>query len=265
MKISINGTALFVDESGEGETALLFLHFFGGSGRSWREVIAQLPNFRCIAPDLRGFGASNATENGYSIDESADDVAALIQKLEAQNYVLIGHSMGGKIALALAARRPKGLHHVVLLAPSPPTPEPMDDAERERLLKGYGQQEVVERTLRAISHRPISLAARERFINDGLRASHAAWRAWLQGGSREDMGARMSRVEVPVTVLAGECDQAMTPDLLHREVVAPIHGARLQIVPGAGHLLPLEAPDEVAVVCRLAVSQRHTSELSFKG
>ncbi len=249
MKILINGTTLHVRESGAGEVALVFLHYFGGSSRSWDEVTARLPDFRCIAPDLRGFGDSQAPDNGYSVDEQADDIAALIEALGVECFVLVGHSMGGKIALALAARRPKGLERLVLLAPSPPTPEPMSDAERERLSLGFGDPKAAEQTARSITARPISPAIRSRIIKDNLRSSRAAWHAWLQGGSREDISERMNEIEVPILVLAGECDAGMTPDLLHREVIGRVGGAQERVIPGAGHLLPLEAPDEVALAC----------------
>ena len=244
MKIPANNAVFNVDESGAGEPAFVFLHYFGGSHRSWSEVVARLPAGRCITPDLRGFGDSEASD-GYSVDDHADDVAALVDEMGLGNYVLVGHSMGGKIALALAARRPKELQRLVLIAPSPPTPEPIPDEERTRLLKGYGDRRAAEATFRAITALPISPALRERVLQDNLRTSRAAWRAWLECGSREDISARMSDIEVPVVVLAGECDEGMTPDLLQREVVERIGGARMRVVRGAGHLLPLEAPQEI--------------------
>ncbi len=249
MNVSANGLNFNVRESGAGEVALVFLHYFGGSSRSWDEVTARLPDFRCITPDLRGFGDSDAPENGYSVDENADDIASLIEVLGVERFVLVGHSMGGKIALALAARRPAGLERLVLLAPSPPTPEPIPDSERERLSLGLGAPEAAEQTALSITARPISPAIRGRIIEDNLRSSRAAWHAWLQGGSREDISERMKRIEVPVLVLAGECDAGMTPDLLRREVIGRVGSAQERVIPGAGHLLPLEAPDEVALAC----------------
>lgn len=252
MKTTVNGTTLNVFESGAGESTLLFLHYFDGSGRSWDEVTARLPDVRCIAPDLRGFGDSDAPIGTYSVDENADDIAVLIEVLGIERWTLVGHSMGGKIALALAARRPAGLQKLVLLAPSPPTPEPIPDQERKRLLDGYGDRQAAEQTFRAITSLPLSPQLHNRVLEDNLRSSREAWRAWLESGSREDISARMSRIEVPVMVLGGECDGGIPPALLQRAVVERIGGAQLRVVAGAGHLLPLEAPHEVAQACRLA-------------
>jgi 3-oxoadipate enol-lactonase len=79
-------------------------------------------DFRCVAYDHRGWGESDKPETGYSIPELANDAGALIQALGLTRYVLIGHSMGGKVAQRLAAKRPEGLEALILVAPAPPTP-----------------------------------------------------------------------------------------------------------------------------------------------
>ncbi len=259
MKITVNDASLHLLDSGAGEASsghptLIFLHYFGGSGRSWREVSALLQSdFRCIALDARGFGDSDATPERWSVRRAADDVEALLQVLEARDvrgFVLVGHSMGGKVALELAARRPRYLQALALLAPSPPTPEPMEDSERARLLASHGQRDQVEETLNGILARPLPAAIFERCVQDSLRASAAAWRWWLEAGSREDISARVPQIEAATLVVAGAQDAAMTPQVLEREVVARIEGARLETIAQAGHLLPLEAPREVARLIR---------------
>lgn len=228
--------------------ALIFLHYFGGSSRSWAEVIARLaPRYGCHALDLRGFGGSDAhARKGYSVDDYADDVAASISELNVESHVLIGHSMGGKIALALAARRPANLRALVLLAPSPPTPEPIPEAERKRLLHAHGDRLAAEETLGKITARPLPAPVFERCVEDQLRCSPQAWRAWLEGGSREDISIEVTRIDVPVLVVAGEKDEPLTADLLRHEVVRRIAGARLVTLPDVAHLLPLETPTAVA-------------------
>lgn len=260
MRISVNNASLHVLDSGASEAhshrpTLVFAHFFGGSSRSWREVAACLEDFRCIAPDARGFGQSDATPQSWSVSQAADDLEALLQALEVRDFVLIGHSMGGKVALEVAARRPKYLRSLVLLAPSPPTPEPMEDEDRARLLASHGKRNQVEETMRAITVRPLPEAIFERCVQDSLRASGVAWRWWLEEGSREDISARASQIEVPTLVVAGAEDAALGPQVLEREVVTRIADARLEVVAGARHLLPLEAPGEVARLIREATRE----------
>ncbi len=255
MKHQINGVTLNVFDSSivnsQSSIALVSLHYFGGSSRSWHGVIECLADeYRCIAPDLRGFGDSQATPGGYAVNDGADDVAALIEHLGIERYVLVGHSMGGKIALALAARQPAGLQSLILLAPSPPTPEPMAEAERQRLLNGYGDRRAAEETIRKITARPLPDALFEQAVEDNLKSGRAAWQAWLQSGSREDIAADMERIKVATLVVAGEKDKGMTPAVLRREVVERISGASLTVVPDASHLLPIEAPAKVAKLIR---------------
>ncbi|MFN2454510.1 MAG: alpha/beta fold hydrolase [Pyrinomonadaceae bacterium] len=251
MRHQVNGITLNVSERGSNDSpsnnpALIFLHYFGGSSREWSAVIDQLGNdYRCVAPDLRGFGESDAPAT-YAVSDYADDVAALIDKLQLDRFILVGHSMGGKIALALAARRLRGLVSLILLAPSPPTPEPITDEERARLLAGFGKRSEAEATIRKITARPFAPALFEQAIEDNLRSSGAAWRAWLEDGSREDISGEMSKIETPALVAVGAEDKGITTSLLEREILGHISQARLTVIPEAGHLLPLEASVTIA-------------------
>ena len=254
MKFQLPGALLDASIAGKGEPSLLFLHYFGGSSRSWSEVIEELcPSLRCIAPDLRGFGASNAARGPFSLAQNADDIAALIGELKLENFWVIGHSMGGKIALELASRRPRGLEGLVLLAPSPPSPEPMSEETRASLLESHGRVTKAREILCDITAHPLPAATFQRAIKDNLRVSDEAWRAWLESGSREDISAQMSRVDVPVEVVAGAKDENLGAKVMKREVMPLLRDARLQIVADCGHLLPLEAPEAIAEMVRSAV------------
>lgn len=256
MKVKINGTVLNVFEAGvenynETRPSLVFLHYFGGSSRAWTEVVEQLADdYHCIAPDLRGFGASDSMPENYAVKDYADDVSDLISTLEIENYVLIGHSMGGKIALAFAARNSRGLRSLILLAPSPPTPEPIKEEEREKLLQTHGNRCVATDTVCKAAGGKLSGEVFERAINDNLRTSEAAWKGWLENGSREDISTEIEKINVPVLITAGEKDESMTPELLEREVVRRIENTRLVVVPEGKHLLPLEVPATVVKLIR---------------
>ena len=229
--------------------ALVFLHYFGGSGRTWEPVMEILASrgWRCLAPDLRGFGNSPATGEAwahYTVDTMADDVRGLVGRLELARFLIVGHSMGGKVALALAAQPPAGLAGVALLAPSPPTPEPLEDAERARLLAGHGNAAAVEETLGEITAHRLPVSLHDTTVADNLRASAPAWRAWLEHGSREDISARMPRIAVPVRIAVGGRDASITRSLVEGEIMRRLTHAEtsLELVPDVGHLLPLEAP-----------------------
>lgn len=252
MRVRANGITLNFSERGVGDAeanrpVLVFLHYFGGSSRAWTEVIDLLAlNYRCIAVDLRGFGDSDAPAEGYAVSDYAGDVTALMHELKIERYALIGHSMGGKIALLVASQRPPELSSLVLVAPSPPTPEPIKETERLRLLSAHGDRDAAMVTVNNITAHPLPRSIFERTIEDNLRSSQPSWRAWLLRGSREDIAACVSRIEVPVQVIAGASDSNITRDLLAREIVARVYKPCPISVLKAKHLLPLEAPQSLA-------------------
>lgn len=228
---------------------ILALHYWAGAGREFDALRALLPvGTRLLAPDLPGFGGQAAPVGfDYSLGAYADWVTAFIQRNDLADYVLVGHSMGGKVALALAAARPTGLRRLVLLAPSPPTPEPISDADRAASLAAYGQPAEAEKTFHKISQVPLSEAVRRQVVADNLRSTKAAWDAWLLGGALENIAALMGEIDVPCQLLAGTDDRAI-PDAIQRAQTLPLLpvGTLLTAVPGAGHLLPYEAPAAVA-------------------
>ncbi|QKG57809.1 alpha/beta hydrolase [Hymenobacter sp. BRD128] len=229
-------------------TTYLALHYWAGSGREF-ELLKPLlpPGSRLLAPDLPGFGDQAAPASfDYSVASYADWVAKYSEANKLTDYQIIGHSMGGKIALLLAARRPVGLRGLLLLSPSPPSAEPLSDADRAASLAAYGQPAEAEKTFVKITGIPLPEQERQQVVADNLRTTRAAWEAWLLHGSREDISAQMPRIEVPCRLLVGENDQAISP-AVQRQHTLPLlpAGTALVVVPGAGHLLPLEAPEEL--------------------
>jgi pimeloyl-ACP methyl ester carboxylesterase len=257
MKQTINGFQFNILEQGNGPLTLIFLHYFGGSALEWQVVMDSLSeDHHCVAVDLRGYGDS-APANGFpaettfSVDDMAEDVLTVIDRYASRNYVLIGHSMSGKVALAIAAGLPAGhqsagLQSLILVSPSPPVPEPIADDERQKLLDGYGKRAAAEQTLKNITFVAVSEAVRKQIIADDLRTTKPAWMAWLEIGSREDISSRMARVNVPVHIVVGAKDNALPPDVQDRLVLPYLKNATVEIVPGAGHLLPWETPNELA-------------------
>ena len=231
----------------------LALHYWAGSGREYEPLRARLPG-PLLAPDLPGFGAQPVPLGfDYSVAAYADWVAAYLAEQQLADFTLIGHSMGGKIALALAARRPAGLARLVLLSPSPPTPEPIAEADRRASLRAYGQPAEAEKTCRHITARPLAADQHRQVVADNLRTTRAAWNAWLLRGAREDISAQLPRLTVPCHLLVGAADRAITP-ATQRQQTLPLlpAGTPLTVVPGTGHLLPLEAPAAVAAACLAA-------------
>lgn len=149
--------------------ALVFLHYFGGSAQSWQWVAEKLSrDYRCIAINLPGFGHAPAMETS-SIAGFAEYVQKELDKLGLRSYTLIGHSMGGKIALQVAANAAKGtVQQIILVAPSPPTTEPMPAKDKERMLRhpnrGEATKSVDDAIKQALTEEQHSLAIETQLI-----------------------------------------------------------------------------------------------------
>ncbi len=243
---------------------LVFLHYFGGSSQSWRGVIDALENdFYCLAPDLRGFGKSQDGAS-FEIEDYAQDIIDLTDALDVEGYILIGHSMGGKIALEIAARKPEGLRSLVLFAPSPPTPEPMAEEEREKLLTTHGTKNAAEETIVNGVSRTLSSTVLADAVEANLQSSEAAWKAWLEVGSRRNIAPLMGEIEVPIFAAVGADDENMTAELIEREIVSCVEIGELSIIENARHLLPLEAAKETAAIIRSAVEKTLSADFQVK-
>lgn len=257
MKIATNGIRINVRDRGQGEPALVFIHYWGGSSRTWSEVIDGLADHhRSVALDSRGWGESDAPADGYSLSDLANDAQGVIAALELRRYVIIGHSMGGKTAQMLASRRPVGLAGLVLVAPSPPAPTVLQDEQRETILHVYDSRESIARARdHVLTALPLTEAQKERVVEDSLRGTAAAKHAWPTQVMLEDIRSEAGRINVPTLVLSGEADQVDPTAILRDKVLPYIPGAQLQVLPQSGHLSMLEAPEAVSRAIRLFVAK----------
>lgn len=260
MDIASNGIKIHVKDNGNGNgnPALVFLHYWGGSSRTWDGVIGELSGqYRTVAIDHRGWGDSDAPEHGYAIADLANDAEGVIEALNLRRYILVGHSMGGKVAQLLASRRPAGLAGVVLVAPSPPSPTVLPDERRAAMSHAYDTRESIAWVLEnVLTAKPLDPVLREQAINDSLRGAPSAKIAWPNAAMLEDIAAEVAAINVPVMVIAGEQDQVDRVETLQTELLPRIANARLHVLPGTGHLSPLEAPAALA-----ALIQRFVVEL----
>lgn len=222
-------------------TTVVLIHGFGTSARLWDKVLPLLET-EALTLDLPGFGASD--DERYSVDGMADAVQERLAGLE--RFVLVGHSMGGKVAAVLAARRPAKSSGLLLIAPSPLSPEPMTPQDREDLKAAYSQPEKLSQHYRTITRQPLGEDILAQLVTDGVRGSRAAWNAWPDFGSREERTAKAASIVVPVWVLTSADDPVITPEVVARQLRLTFGQAGFQELRGSGHLLPLELPGAVA-------------------
>jgi pimeloyl-ACP methyl ester carboxylesterase len=245
--IRVGKVEIYAEEQGTGSPTLVFLHYWGGSRRTWSEVIGRLSDrFRCVAVDLRGWAKSDHHAEDYSLSPQADDVEGVIEALNLKDFVLVGHSMGGKIAQMVAGRRPEGLKAVVLVAPAPPTPLLVPDTQKRMMLASYTMPEGVGDALKVISHRPLTLAQRLQVTEDSLGGAEGAKSTWVAQGMPLDISKRAAAITVPVCVIVGSVDQVEKEAALREAILPLVPQAKFEVIGDVGHLSPLEGPSEVA-------------------
>lgn len=250
MKVASNGISVHVEEQGGGDPSLVFLHYYGGSSRTWKHVVTALEGqFHTVAIDHRGWGKSDAPAAGYALADLAADAFGVIEVLKLRRYVLVGHSMGGKVAQLMAARRPAGLAGLILVAPAAPSPMIMPPQAREMLAGAYATRETVEAAIdMMLTAKPLSAADRAQVIEDSLRGAPPARIAWPRSTSLEDIAAEVGNIDAPTLVIAGELDRVDPPIRLQVELLPRIPHAAMRVLPGTGHLSMLESPGAVAAL-----------------
>jgi 3-oxoadipate enol-lactonase len=248
MKVAIGPRKLAYESVGSGPP-LVLLHAFPFDGRIWRKTAAALAGHaQVITPDMRGFGQSDISPDGFSIADLADDVAALLDALKLPTATVGGMSMGGYVALAFAERH-RGRLKSLILADTKATADPPEARQgREaaiELVEKQGVSALLERQI----PRLISAAA-----SDGL---HAEVRALGEQPSRTviaairalrdrpDRSAELASITVPTLVVVGT-DDALSPPAEAMAMAGAIPHARMVQIPGAGHLSNLENPDAFA-------------------
>jgi 3-oxoadipate enol-lactonase len=204
------------------------------------------PNFHCMAVDFRGWGSSTGPKDpaSYSTHQLATDIETLIPKLGIQDFILIGHSMGGKVSQLIAGRNlVNGLKGVVLIAPAPPTPFELPGDMKEQQLTAYssaGSAEFVAKNVLSTSQ--LSDETVSILVEDMLKGNEYAKAAWPEYAMGEDIVEQASRINVPVLVIGGGKDLVEPVERLRKEVLGRICGAELVVIEESGHLLPVEAP-----------------------
>lgn len=260
-RVSVNGIEMTYDEAGAGERAFVLVHGFTG----YRDDFAsQLPALaahgRTLAPDQRGHGDSTNTGDpaGYRFEQLVDDLLAFADATGLGRFDLLGHSMGGMVALRFALTHPDRVASLVLMDTSP---HGLNGLARDLFEKGAALARAVGMEKLWEVMRAQGAANERRTAPDRrLEAEWGTERYWQRHHSRvtrmdpEAFGhlgvalvdqppltERLGEIGCPTLVVVGEHDTPfLEPSRLMHE---RIPGARLAVIPEGGHSPQIEAPD----------------------
>jgi pimeloyl-ACP methyl ester carboxylesterase len=247
IELLASGLEVAYDETGSG-VPLLFIHGWPHNRTLWAGQLSGLPTqARCIAPDLRGFGATTVL-GPYSIEQYADDLVALLDALGIDRAVVCGLSMGGYAALAMLRRHRTRLRGLILVSTRATADTPEGREKRERLVEfveAHGVDALAGRQLEAMvgattfesrpevreSLRQMMSAAPKEGVIGALRAM----------AERPDASALLPTIDFPTLVVGGAEDTLTPPDEL-RAMAAQIPRSRIELLAGGGHVCAYERP-----------------------
>ena len=241
---------LAFEDVGPGPVVVL-IHGFPLDRTMWQAQFTEIGSlYRIIAPDLRGAGETAVPDGVYTIDLLADDVIETLDDLNLTGPVVLGGlSMGGYVALSLVARYPDRFRALMLMNTRAGADSFAVAEGRESLAKQVEQSGKVDAVVDAMIPKllaPVSYvthAERLRELKErALRANPLGIANTLRGlAIRPDRTADLARIHVPTLVIAGAEDQLIPIDE-SKHLASAIPHARLEVIPNAGHLAPIENP-----------------------
>jgi pimeloyl-ACP methyl ester carboxylesterase len=254
-RVAADGIELAIEEAGSGTPPLVLLHGLGGGRWAWDANVPGLSaTRRVVAVDLPGHGESDKPPIDYRMPTFAKHVSALVGTLALGPAVLVGNSMGGLVALETALLAPERVAALVLANAAGATRFPIErlpvDPRRfagvpitikppDRVVESYIRFLFVDPSAWGIAH---SLAkSKEAIARDDYPAHANAFVRSAIGTFESDAAKRLEAVRCPTLVIWGDGDRLLPKE--SPEVFARIPGARLERLPGVGHVPQMEAPE----------------------
>lgn len=225
----------------------------GTTGALWQPQMPTLvENFRVLRYDHRGHGRSPVPQGPYAIEDLGSDVLALIEKLDAPKVHLGGLSLGGMVAMWVAAHAPERIDRLVLVGTSSRLGPPEVWAERAEAVRAGGMPAVIDAVLdrwftpEFATRSPGVVAWARRLLNSTPPEGYAACCSAIE---KMDLDGLLGRITAPTLAIAGADDPSTPPSHLEH-IVRNIPNARLEVVADAAHMTSVQQP---ALVGRMMV------------
>lgn len=255
--VTDDGVELAVTVAGPTDGPVVVLsHCWTGSRAIWGPVAERLieAGHRVVLYDQRGHGDSTHGDEPPTIAMLGDDLRSVLEAVDAHDAVLVGHSMGGMSVQSYAAEHPvdfkERVRAVVLVATAAQTlgrslpPLVVERLIGDRYPAWAGRGAVGRSLVRGSIGRGPQRAHVELTLDGWARTSGYARAGFLTAMSGMNLRTALRDTGVPATVLVGTRDR-LTPVALGRRLAAGIPESELVVLPGAGHMLPLERPDDI--------------------
>lgn len=234
-------------EQGTGAEAVLFIHGYISTHRWWGPTLECLSkdDYHAYAIDLRAAGESEQIDSGHTLAQYADDLHQFVEAIGLSNFTLVGHSMGGQIAMQYALNHQDDLKALVLVDPVSASGNKLspDIIAWCKTVQGQaeGQRMII---LGAFATPPVG-AYLEKLVEDAVAWAPPIYNETLDEMVRFNVVDRLGEIKVPTLVTWGDKD-ASVPFPGVAEIYTSIPGCGLEVWHGVGHSGPIEIPDRFA-------------------
>lgn len=225
---------------------LVLIHGAGGDHLSWPTQLRRLSGYRVFTPDLPGHGKSRG-HGLQRISAYGESVVRWLRGLELPSVVLGGHSMGGAIALWIAVNHPELLRGLALLSTGAVLP--VNLSLIEELATQVGFPTAVDKIMKWSFSSQAEPGMVETIKRQMLKLRPSVLAGDFRACDDHNMKDQLDKIQTSGIIMVGDEDK-MTPLKFSEELLQGIPGAKLEIVPGSGHMLPLEKPVETARLVR---------------
>ncbi|WP_164856317.1 alpha/beta fold hydrolase [Lujinxingia sediminis] len=231
---------------GDGDQDVVLVHGWMVSGAVYDNLIEELagPDYRLIVPDLRGSGLSSMPNGGYSLRNYIKDMQAVIDDADADDFVLVGHSMGGALAQLYASSYDDDIEGLILMSPVPasgfPLPQESYDLFAAAAYDASLQELIIQ--ISSVDIQPDDFAA---MAADAAGVSPQAIRQALDSWTGADFADKLHKIDAETLILVSD-DPFMNPALLQAAVGDLIEDSVVEYFPGSGHYLQVEDPASTA-------------------
>jgi len=245
--LSVDDTRLYYSERGAGEP-LLLVHGLGSSGWDWAAQVDHFANqYRVLRLDLRGHGRSERSDGPYSIAQFARDVAIFLRRRGAIPAHVVGLSMGGMVALELAAGAARLVRSLTVVnSVADMRLHTWGDvwlyASRRLAVQGLGMRRVGQLIARRLFVKPDQEDLRRKFIRRWARNDKQAYLWSMDAIMQWSVADRLGHIDTPTLLVSS--DEDYTPVSAKERIAAQLPNAELTVVNDARHALPVERPDD---------------------
>ncbi|HUX40425.1 MAG TPA: alpha/beta hydrolase [Rectinemataceae bacterium] len=237
--VEVEGTTWFYLDNGPGR---LFLYVHGNTGSStWWERVMDIPGCRCVAPDLPNFGRSDALVGELSIDAYADALASFVVALGLEGAIVVGHSLGGAVAMSLVVRHTELVGGLVLVDSSSPRGLVTLEAHYPAIELMRTDTKILAQALKAVVPTLSDDSYFERLVADASKMRFPAWVGNARALSHFDVSHEIGKWKLPTLVVWGRKDPIIT-QAMAEETASAFPLGQLEILEGVGHSVVVEDP-----------------------